>query len=1687
MSGSVFSLLGSDAVVTSREGTINGTSGTSGTNGTNGIRKEARLSASSPSAASADVKSVNTITSNTTSTLQPERGERHLTPPSSDISMDSPTHNIPTDDSSAKPNPTTSTIAPFANPTTAGSLSSSPTKAPDTIKSDTPISKPSTTATTTATATVSSSISASTDVIDGTLSDFDGSDLSDLSSASSASGSDHDSDDDDEQDGDQDGDDESSLDDAGSDDSKMDDDHGSSDSSDSESQPVSKPKKKPTAKKAARPVIPSDSSEGEQDTTVSKRGPGRPPKLKSQPAKLRSIRSPTSPTSSTFTHTQAKKNGGGPTEEPSAGESGSQANNESQARKKTKQPDLAHINKRDRSGRTQLFKYTAMGDLEACRLLIEAGAQVNDRDYAEWTPLHEACVTGHDKVAELLIQHHADVNARGGHMDTPLHDAAQNGHVDVVKLLLSHGANVLAKNAKGIIPIDVSDDKEVIELLQRRQALVNMLTGKNQAGQTLLHRACSSGSYSNVADLLSQGADINAQDNAQWTPLHEAALAGHTEVVELLLSKGALPNAKGHGNDTALHDASQNEHEDVVKLLLEYGADPDFKNSKGEKPCDVCEHDGILELLKTGARNTKKPIARTTESPFSGSLLSSVAPQSSKSGSNSLSSQSTTKEKAKRYKEGSADVNVSDDGRSASEERPTQMSRDERKMQQLLSTIRMQEQMEERKKAKKRRPKPASEDDNDDEEDSKPSRPKDTTPTPSAWKHSQTSNSNNNNHINSSSASQHTKSSQSSSRSLTKGGKNGSRVRSTRSEDRNDSDSGPEVSIHSKRSFQRSTGDRFRIDHRYKDSSGRTQLHQWAEAGDIEMVGNLLEGGAERDPKDHDGSTPLHLAAKAGNTEVIVLLLAYGSNVNAQDQEKTTALHEAVRHQHTEAVRLLLQNNALVTLRDSMKRSSLDLSSSKDTEIRTLLKTSLEQAEAKAKERSNKRLSQSIESRGSPKHKERKTHRGSDSDEPVKSKKRSSDRREGDDKKKQHTRNGSSAGHQKSSSITAISVSHPKKLSSSSTTPTTTAPTSTVPWKSSTDMEGVESTGPLKKRQPSSQRPISSGTSSNLQLTEEEPEIRSSSGSSKKRRETERHGDGYGGKVKIKKEREDDGQIFRTPGLSTKTDELRRVASTPSFSKDSKQSRYGSTKPPNSLTSSSMSSRPNSVFGMPLGSSIASISPPLTDTSTSPPPPSTSSSLASQDSEMQRSRKRSSQTFTSPSGYLKFTDDLKQATLTNQSQQHQRQRSSASVSSSVSRPTEGDAPSSVAAAAAADVDVSRKKAKTSTTDSLTEPVSSTPAAAVNSSPVHGATELNGSGPVSAPVSTPAAIVTPHAPAPSAFVSSNKERSSDVMEEVVQKPEVDEPITVVKVESPPPAPRSVQDAQRYLPLYTVQLSNESDQVDSTAATTTATGSGLDNAAESSLQQHFCVVDRQVQLLLGLKGPGSLYARYPHLHRRLVTPREKDRLWSPLSSMVSDRCAAAVKLNYEVLPVECQFSSWSTATTAMSRLKEHEKQKFLSCELYFVRLDEVVELVKKDFPQLDDSMMTITLDIGYDEEFDMETDTDLDLNLKKVKEEDGLKTVKEEVVEQTVQLTTAVISSSLSSVSATTSLISLASSASTSSLSHQHTQAEGSLAPASSPTATGPGASGFIHKLRRVPAKMATKAMFKELQQQYHRHS
>ncbi|GAA5815946.1 hypothetical protein MFLAVUS_009465 [Mucor flavus] len=117
--------------------------------------------------------------------------------------------------------------------------------------------------------------------------------------------------------------------------------------------------------------------------------------------------------------------------------------------------------------------------------------------------------------------------------------------------------------------------------------------------------------------------------------------------------------------------------------------------------------------------------------------------------------------------------------------------------------------------------------------------------------------------------------------------------------------------------------------------------------------------------------------------------------------------------------------------------------------------------------------------------------------------------------------------------------------------------------------------------------------------------------------------------------------------------------------------------------------------------------------------------------------------------------------------------------------------------------------------------------------------------------------------------------------------------------------SIHCASRYLPLYTIQIS-----------------------------EHFFVVDLQVSLLLGIS-THQLAKQYPNLDKRQIQSKEKERLWSPLSTMI----------------------------TQNNKLKEAEKQKFLETDIYFVRLDQVVSMIKDDYSHLSESLITITLDIGY----------------------------------------------------------------------------------------------------------------------------
>ena len=98
---------------------------------------------------------------------------------------------------------------------------------------------------------------------------------------------------------------------------------------------------------------------------------------------------------------------------------------------------------------------------------------------------------------------------------------------------------------------------------------------------TVLVVMASMGNARKVAELLSQGARVDARDQG-FTPLLVAAQFGHTEVCELLLQGNADVNAAKDGF-TPLLVAAQFGHTEVCKLLLKTGK-ANVKETTPERP-----------------------------------------------------------------------------------------------------------------------------------------------------------------------------------------------------------------------------------------------------------------------------------------------------------------------------------------------------------------------------------------------------------------------------------------------------------------------------------------------------------------------------------------------------------------------------------------------------------------------------------------------------------------------------------------------------------------------------------------------------------------------------------------------------------------------------------------------------------------------------------------------------------------------------------------------------------------------------------------------------------------------------------------------------------------------------------------------------------------------------------------------
>jgi cytochrome c len=93
-----------------------------------------------------------------------------------------------------------------------------------------------------------------------------------------------------------------------------------------------------------------------------------------------------------------------------------------------------------------------------------------------------------------------------------------------------------------------------------------------------------------------------------------------------------------------------------------------------------------------------------------------------------------------------------------------------------------------------------------------------------------------------------------------------------------------------------------------KASTWGTPLNEAAKQGNAEIVGLLLEQGADHTVTAAEGLTPLHSAAEGGSVEAVQHLLDHGADINALTTFEEPPIHFARLKGHEAVAQLLIEN-----------------------------------------------------------------------------------------------------------------------------------------------------------------------------------------------------------------------------------------------------------------------------------------------------------------------------------------------------------------------------------------------------------------------------------------------------------------------------------------------------------------------------------------------------------------------------------------------------------------------------------------------------------------------------------------------------------------------------------------------------------------------------------------------------------
>lgn len=257
-------------------------------------------------------------------------------------------------------------------------------------------------------------------------------------------------------------------------------------------------------------------------------------------------------------------------------------------------------------GMTPLLFASRDGNLDAAKLLVEAGARINAPDPNGITPLIMAVTNNHLPVAQFLAEQGADVKAADWYGRTPLWAAVEMRNLDLRSGAADNGVDRAAALRLIATLIDKGADvnARVKEFPPARRYMLPLgsLEWVDFTGQTPFIRAAQSGDVAAMRLLLSKGADAkittfngtNALMTAagvNWVIAQTFAESpgSYLEAVKLCLELGFDVNAVNQMGLAALHGAANRGSDDIIELLARSGARLDAPDKEGRTPISWAE------------------------------------------------------------------------------------------------------------------------------------------------------------------------------------------------------------------------------------------------------------------------------------------------------------------------------------------------------------------------------------------------------------------------------------------------------------------------------------------------------------------------------------------------------------------------------------------------------------------------------------------------------------------------------------------------------------------------------------------------------------------------------------------------------------------------------------------------------------------------------------------------------------------------------------------------------------------------------------------------------------------------------------------------------------------------------------------------------------------------------------------